>query len=100
MVAKNLARRGLLLNQGSLTLAPNDDGTGRAFDTYGRSLHVVTRAGASLGETLADEGLADEWQGVSRELVLSGATSGTRLPKVWPTDSIVYRIKNGRSHPV
>jgi hypothetical protein len=36
---------------------------GRDYDTYGRSLRAVTRAGASLGETLVDEGLAEEWKG-------------------------------------
>nr|WP_243415087.1 thermonuclease family protein [Altererythrobacter segetis] len=52
-----------LLNQGPFTLAANNDGSGRAYDKYGRSLRVVTRAGASLGETLVDEGLAEEWKG-------------------------------------
>jgi endonuclease YncB( thermonuclease family) len=52
-----------LLNQGAFTLAPNADGTGRDRDKYGRSLRVVTRDGASLGETLVDEGLAEEWKG-------------------------------------
>jgi endonuclease YncB( thermonuclease family) len=52
-----------LLNQGAFTLAPNGDGTGRDEDQYGRALRVVTRDGASLGETLVDEGLAEEWKG-------------------------------------
>jgi len=52
-----------LLNQGPFTLAPNDDGTGRDYDKYGRSLRVVTRDGASVGETPVDEGLAEEWKG-------------------------------------
>ena len=33
------------------------------LNTYGRLLRVVTRDGASLGETLVDEGLAEEWKG-------------------------------------
>ena len=53
----------VLLNQGAFTLAPNADGSGRATDRYGRALRVVTRDGASLGEQLVAEGLAEEWQG-------------------------------------
>jgi len=53
----------MLLNQGAFTLAPNDDGSGRATDRYGRALRVVTRDGASLGEQLVAEGLAEEWKG-------------------------------------
>lgn len=52
-----------LLNQGPFTLAANSDGSGRDHDKYGRALRVVTRDGASLGETLVDEGLAEEWKG-------------------------------------
>ena len=53
----------MLLNQGAFTLAPNDDGSGRQTDRYGRALRVVTRDGASLGEQLVAEGLAEEWKG-------------------------------------
>ena len=53
----------MLLNQGAFTLAPNADGSGRASDRYGRALRVVTRDGASLGEQLVAEGLAEEWKG-------------------------------------
>ena len=52
-----------LLNQGPFTLAPNTDGSGRDRDPYGRLLRTVTRDRASLGETLVDEGLAEEWKG-------------------------------------
>ena len=48
-----------LLNQGRFTLHPTD----RATDRYGRRLLVITRAGASLGEVLVAEGLAERWQG-------------------------------------
>ena len=50
-----------LLNAGPFTLAPNPDGRDR--DRYGRLLRVVTRGGASLGDTLVREGLAEEWKG-------------------------------------
>jgi micrococcal nuclease len=43
-----------LLNIGPFTLEPID----RAQDRYGRALYVVTRNGASVGDTLVDEGLA------------------------------------------
>jgi endonuclease YncB( thermonuclease family) len=52
-----------LLNQGAFTLAPNDDGTGRDRDRYGRLLRTVTRNGASVGDLLVSEGLAEEWKG-------------------------------------
>ena len=52
-----------LLNQGDFTLAPNGDGTGRGRDRYGRLLRTVTRHGASLGEELVREGLAERWKG-------------------------------------
>lgn len=53
----------VLLNQGPFTLAPNNDGTGRSEDQYGRALRVVTRGGASVGEELVSEGLAEGWKG-------------------------------------
>jgi hypothetical protein len=37
--------------------------TAGSYDHSTRSLRVVTRDGASLGETLVDEGLAEEWEG-------------------------------------
>jgi endonuclease YncB( thermonuclease family) len=52
-----------LLNQGAFTLAANDDGTGRDRDRYGRLLRTVTRNGASVGDVLVSEGLAEEWKG-------------------------------------
>jgi micrococcal nuclease len=52
-----------LLNAGAFTLAPNNDGTGRDSDRYGRLLRVVTREGSSLGNTLVREGLAETWRG-------------------------------------
>lgn len=57
------ARMQALLNQGAFTLAPNADGTGRDTDRYGRLLRVVSRGGASLGQVLVDEGLAEVWRG-------------------------------------
>ncbi len=48
-----------LLNAGPFTLTPAD----RDRDRYGRLLRVVTRRGASLGEALVGEGLAEEWRG-------------------------------------
>ena len=59
------ARLTELLNQGSFAVAPNPDG--RDSDKYGRKLRVLTRDGASLGQTLVREGLAEEWQGYRRE---------------------------------
>ncbi|MEL6530654.1 MAG: thermonuclease family protein [Pseudomonadota bacterium] len=50
-----------LLNAGPFTLAAGSDG--RDTDRYGRALRVVTRGGASLGETLVAEGLAERWGG-------------------------------------
>lgn len=52
-----------LLNQGAFTLEPID----RDRDKYGRLLRVATRDGESLGATLVDEGLAEEWQGFRRD---------------------------------
>jgi endonuclease YncB( thermonuclease family) len=53
----------VLLNAGPFTLAPNNDGTGRDHDRYGRRLRTVTRHGASLGGELVREGLAKRWKG-------------------------------------
>jgi endonuclease YncB( thermonuclease family) len=52
-----------LLNGGPIALEPNRDGTGRDHDHYGRLLRTVTRDGASLGEELVREGLAERWKG-------------------------------------
>lgn len=51
----------VLLNSGPFTLriAYPD----RPTDRYGRALRVVTRDGESLGLQLANEGLAEPWQG-------------------------------------
>lgn len=48
-----------LLNQGDFSLDPIE----RETDRYGRTLRVITREGASLGETLVSEGLAERWTG-------------------------------------
>ena len=48
-----------LLNAGPFTLTR----AGRDVDRYGRLLRTITRRGASLGETLEGEGLAEHWQG-------------------------------------
>lgn len=48
-----------LLNQGPFSLERD----GRDTDRYGRLLRVITRDGTSLGETLVEEGLAEQWQG-------------------------------------
>jgi endonuclease YncB( thermonuclease family) len=53
-----------LLNEGAFTLAPNADGADR--DRYGRLLRTVTRDGASVGDVLVSEGLAEEWTGRRR----------------------------------
>ncbi|MGB3469859.1 MAG: thermonuclease family protein [Erythrobacter sp.] len=50
-----------LLNAGAFSLAPNPDG--RARDYFGRSLMVVQRGGANLGEVLISEGLAERRDG-------------------------------------
>jgi endonuclease YncB( thermonuclease family) len=61
--ARATSRLRALLNRGPFTLAPNDDGTGRDRDRYGRLLRTVTRGGASLGGELVSEGLAERWRG-------------------------------------
>ncbi|WP_264393574.1 thermonuclease family protein [Porphyrobacter sp. ULC335] len=53
-----------LLNAGPFSLKPNPEG--RSRDKYGRTLKLVTRGGASLGEVLVREGLAEQWGGVRR----------------------------------
>ena len=58
---KATVRLQVLLNEGAFTLAPNPDG--KAIDYFGRTLKVVKRGGASLGDTLVNEGLAEEWGG-------------------------------------
>ncbi|KPP83643.1 nuclease homologue [Erythrobacter sp. HL-111] len=54
-----------LLNAGPFSLEPNPEG--RARDRYGRSLMMVTRGGANLGEVLLREGLAERYGGARRE---------------------------------
>ncbi len=54
-----------LLNAGAFSIEPNPDG--RDTDVYDRKLRVLTRGGASLGDTLVREGLAEEWQGYRRD---------------------------------
>lgn len=54
-----------LLNAGAFTIAPNPSGD--KFDRYGRSLKLITRNGQSLGQTLVNEALASEWDGLRRE---------------------------------
>ncbi|WP_379553518.1 thermonuclease family protein [Qipengyuania sp. DGS5-3] len=63
--AQATARLQDLLNEGAFTLAASP--SGRDTDRYGRSLRVITRDGASLGDVLVDEGLAEEWTGRKRE---------------------------------
>jgi len=48
-----------LLNQGAFSLEDID----RSHDQYGRRLQIITRDGASLGDRLVDEGLAETWTG-------------------------------------
>jgi endonuclease YncB( thermonuclease family) len=50
-----------LLNAGPFSLARWTDG--RERDRYGRLLRVVSRHGASLGDTLQRAGLAEPWRG-------------------------------------
>lgn len=51
-----------LLNEGAFNLDEID----RDTDVHGRKLRIVTRAGASIGERLVDEGLARRWEGHRR----------------------------------
>lgn len=51
-----------LLNAGPFALEQQ----GRDKDRYGRKLRVVTRRGASVGEILVQEGLAERWTGRRR----------------------------------
>lgn len=48
-----------LLNAGPVELHSID----RDEDRYGRKLRIITRGGASLGEELVAEGLAERWRG-------------------------------------
>jgi endonuclease YncB( thermonuclease family) len=48
-----------LLNEGAFTLEPG----ALDRDRYGRLLRTVTRSGASVGEELVREGLAEQWKG-------------------------------------
>lgn len=48
-----------LLNAGAFSLVRGY----REEDRYGRKLRTVTRSGRSIGETLAEEGLARRWDG-------------------------------------
>nr|WP_150291276.1 thermonuclease family protein [Sphingobium estronivorans] len=57
--ARATQRLQLLMNAGPFSLESGD----RDTDRYGRALRVVTRGGASIGETLVAEGLAREWDG-------------------------------------
>lgn len=59
MGARATKRLAALLNAAPFSLESGD----RTSDRYGRSLRVVTRDGASLGETLMAEGLARRWGG-------------------------------------
>lgn len=64
MGRKATARMQALLNAGPFSLEPNPEG--RSEDRYGRSLKLVTRNGASLGDVLVREGLAERWGGPRR----------------------------------
>lgn len=57
--ARATERLAALLNAGPFSLESGD----RPSDRYGRALRVVTRDGASIGETLVAEGLARRWGG-------------------------------------
>ncbi|GAA4049191.1 thermonuclease family protein [Parerythrobacter jejuensis] len=59
--SKATRRLQAMLNADAFTLAPNPDGRDR--DKYGRLLRVVTRDGASVGDRLVSEGLAERWGG-------------------------------------
>jgi len=59
LAARATGRLLALLNEGTFTLASG----GRDRDRYGRLLRTVTRDGASVGEVLVREGLAEEWKG-------------------------------------
>jgi len=48
-----------LLNAGPIILVDGD----RSHDRYGRRLAIATRNGASLGDRLIAEGLAEPWRG-------------------------------------
>ncbi|MEP3051815.1 MAG: thermonuclease family protein [Erythrobacter sp.] len=62
--ARATQRLQALLNLGPFSLAPNP--SGRTTDRYGRSLMVLMRGGASLGQHLVREGLAHRWNGARR----------------------------------
>lgn len=57
--ARATSRLLTLINRGPFTLEPID----RDRDRYGRLLRTVTRGGASVGEELVREGLAEQWKG-------------------------------------
>lgn len=59
-----------LLNAGPITVAPNNDGSGRDADQFGRKLRVIERDGWSLGAVLVSEGLAETWSGRRRNWCL------------------------------
>lgn len=52
-----------LVNAGPFDVVSEDD---RDTDRYGRRLRVLMRDGASIGQTLVDEGLARRWEGRRR----------------------------------
>lgn len=56
---KATMRLAQLLREGPFELVSID----RDEDVYGRKLRVVQRGGASIGDTLVDEGLAHTWRG-------------------------------------
>ncbi|WP_419723191.1 thermonuclease family protein [Sphingobium aromaticiconvertens] len=57
--ARATERLAALLSAGPFSLESGE----RASDRYGRALRIVTRDGASIGETLVAEGLARQWGG-------------------------------------
>jgi endonuclease YncB( thermonuclease family) len=59
------ARLLALLNSGAVTVTPNPEG--RDHDRYGRALRIVRVDGASVGDTLVAEGLAEPWRGYRRD---------------------------------
>ncbi|RVH56255.1 hypothetical protein CN213_16035 [Sinorhizobium meliloti] len=63
-----LAKRRLeeLLAGDDIEVVPGDPGTGRKKDRNGRTLAVIKRGGADIGELMIAEGLVRPWEGKRR----------------------------------
>lgn len=63
-----LARKRLqeLLAGDDIEVVPGDPGTGRKKDRNGRTLAVIKRGGADIGELMIAEGLVRPWEGKRR----------------------------------